>query len=154
VKLTRGKLVAVIAVAAGVMAVALTVTRNMMLDSATLQMKTGEFDRAATKLKVLANVGDSIAQSSLGDLYAYGWGVSKDDETAIYWYRRAGPIGPFEASDRSVSDPAAPAMYYVGRKYLGGEGVPRNEAEARKWFERSAQGGYAKAVEQLKQMHE
>ena len=48
-KLTRGKLVAVIAVAAGVMAVALTVTRNMMLDSATLQMKTGEFDRAATK---------------------------------------------------------------------------------------------------------
>jgi TPR repeat protein len=34
----------------------------------------------------------------------------------------------------------------------GGEGVARNEAEARKWFERSAQGGYAKAAEQLAQM--
>jgi TPR repeat protein len=42
-----------------------------------------------------------MAQFLLAELYAYGWGVAKDDETAIYWYRRAGPIGPTDESDRT-----------------------------------------------------
>jgi uncharacterized protein len=146
VRLTRGILAAVVAVAVCVLVVALIIARNMMLDNATSGMKTGEFGHAATKLKLLANLGDSTAQSLLGDLYAYGWGLSKDDETAVYWYRRTG------TPEASVSDPAAPAMHYVGRKYLGGEGIPRDETEARKWFERSAKGGFAKANEDLVRM--
>jgi len=125
-------------------AAVLIVGRNWLLDQATSEMKTDEFDRSAVKLKLLANVGDPTAQSFLGDLYAYGWGVSKEDERAIYWYRRAG------SSERSVSDPAAPAMYYVGKHYL--EATPSNNIEARKWFERSARGGFSKAKEDLEKM--
>jgi TPR repeat protein len=134
-------------------AVLLVVARTMVLDSATMQMKTGEFDRAATKLKSLANIGDSTAQSLVGDLYAYGWGVSKDDETAVYWYRRAGPLGPPDQAGPPVSDAAAPAMYYVGKRYMEGLGVKHDENEARKWFVRSANGGFSKADEELKRMH-
>jgi uncharacterized protein len=152
VKITRGKLVAVIAIVVGMTAAALTVARNMVLDNATLQIKTGEFNRAAVKLKILANVGDSTAQSLLGDLYAFGWGVSKDDEAAVYWYRRAGPIGPTDPFDGAVSDPAAPAMYYVGRQYMEGTSIKRDESEARKWLERSAKGGFLKADEELKRI--
>ncbi len=126
--------------------------RFWVFNDANLALKTGEYQVTLEKLRPWARLGDSDAQSTLGLLYAFGWGTPKDDAEAIKWFRRAGPMGPSEASDQAVSDPAAPAMYYVGRKYLGGEGVPRNEAEARKWFERAAQGGYTKAAEQLAQM--
>jgi len=127
-----------------VLALVLLVGRNLLLDQATSAMKSEQFDRAATKLKLLASVGDSTAQSLLGDSYAYGWGVPKNDEHAIYWYRRAG------TSDRSVSDPAAPAMYYVGKHYL--EATPGDKSEARKWFAWSARGGFSKAHEDLEKM--
>jgi len=79
---------------------------------------------------------------------ALGWGVPKSDDKAIAWYRRAA------VESEKARDPAAPLMYYIGRKYLGGEGIRRDEAEARKWLERSAQGGFAKATEQLAQMQD
>jgi TPR repeat protein len=120
--------------------------RNYTFEKAGAALKDGNYAEAASKLKVVASMGDSNAQALMGDLYALGWGVPKSDDEAIAWYRRAG----VERED--ARDPAAPSMYYIGRKYLGGEGIPRNEAEARKWFERSAQGGYAKATEQLAQM--
>lgn len=41
-------------------------------------------------------------------------------------------------------------MYFVGKRYLGGQGVPRDESEARKWFEKAKQGGYAAAQQELK----
>lgn len=126
--------------------------RFWVLNDANVALKTGEYQVTLQKLRPWALLGDSDAQSTLGLLYALGWGTPKDDTEAIKWFRRAGPMGPSEASEQSVSDPAAPAMYYVGRKYLEGEGIRRDEIEARKWFERSAQGGYAKATEQLAQM--
>lgn len=117
-----------------------------MFNEAAAALMDSNYTRAQERLKTLGNLGDSRAQALLGDFYAFGWGVPKDDQQAIAWYRRAGPDG------ESARDPAAPAMYYVGLKYWKGEGVPRSEAEARKWFERSAKGGYAKAAEALSQM--
>ena len=72
-------------------------------------------------------------------------GVQKDDGGAIKWYRPAGTGGA------DLRNSAAPAIYFVGRRYLEGTGVARDEVEARKWFERSAEGGYGKAAEQLAQ---
>jgi uncharacterized protein len=120
--------------------------RSHLFEKAAGALKEGNYAEAVSYLKVVASMGDPKAQALMGDLYALGWGVQKNDDEAIAWYRRAGPDG------EKVRDRAAPAMYYIGRKYLGGEGVTRNEAEARKWFQRSAQGGYAKAAEQLEQM--
>jgi TPR repeat protein len=121
-------------------------SRNYMFERAAAALNDGNYAEAAAKLKVAASMGDSNAQALMGDFYALGWGVQKNDDEAIAWYRRAG------VEKEAAQDPAAPAMYYIGRKYLGGEGIPRNEAEARKWLERSAKGGFAKADEELKRM--
>ena len=120
--------------------------RNHVFDEVATELTDGNYTRAKERLKTLGNLGDSKAQALLGDLYAFGWGVPKNDQEAISWYRRAGADG------EDARDPAAPAMYYVGLKYWKGEGVARSDAEARKWFERAAQGGYAKATEVLAQM--
>lgn|SRR5689334_21275352 len=154
VKGSGRKLVAVATAifAACVITVALLVARNMALEEAGSEMKSEQFDRAARKLTVLANLGDTTAQWLLADLYAFGRGVPKDDDKAIYWSRRAGPMLPSDESVQSVSDAAAPAMYYIGKTYQEGMGVKRDETEARKWFERSAKGGFAKAAEELKRM--
>ena len=124
--------------------------RFWVFNDASLALKTGDYGQAMRLLRPWAAVGDSKAQYILGELYAFGLGVAKDDEIAVYWYRRAGQIGPAEPSDESASDPAASAMYYVGKRYQEGTGVKRDEGEARKWFERSAKGGFAKAREELK----
>jgi uncharacterized protein len=138
--------VAAILVIVSVASFAFWWSRNHMFEKAAAAINDGNYAEAAAKLKVAASMGDSNAQVLMGDLYALGWGVRKSDDEAIEWYRRAG------VEKEDAQDPAAPAMYYIGRKYLGGEGVPRNEAEARKWLERSAKGGFAKADEELKRM--
>jgi len=105
-------------------------------------LKTGDYGAAQEKLLWAANLGSSDAQLLLGDLYALGWGVQGKDETAIKWYRRAG------SKVAGLSDPAAPAMYYIGLKLLKGEGVTADPAKARIWFERSAHGGFNGASKQ------
>lgn len=112
------------------------VFRNFQLDAATSAMKARDYSVAVTKLTPLAHLGDRQAQYLLGQMYAFGWGVAKDDEQAIQWFRKAAMW-----SD-GAADPAAPAEYYVGRSYREGQGVVANEAEAAKWLQRAAQGGY------------
>jgi TPR repeat protein len=138
--------VAAILVIVSVASYAFWWSKNYMFETAAAALNDGNYAEAAAKLRVAARMGDSNAQALMGDLYALGWGVRKSDDEAIAWYRRAG------VEKEDARDPAAPAMYYIGRKYLGGEGVPRDEEEARKWLERSAKGGFAKADEELKQM--
>lgn len=128
-----------------VLAIGLLLARNSMLDSAILMMKEDRFEQAASKLQPLAKLGDSTAQSLLGDLYAFGWGVPKSNETAIELYRRAG------TDDPTVNDAAAPAMYYVGKRYLDGPGA-RDLAEGKKWLERASKGRFGKATERLKEL--
>ena len=140
---------AALAAAIVVCIIAVSYYRFWVFNDANLALKTGNYAQTMRLLHPWAVIGDSKAQYTLGELYAFGLGVAQDDETAIYWYRRAGPIGPLDAGERSVTDPAAPAMYYVGKQYLDGTGVKRDEAKARKWFERSAKGGFAKAKAEL-----
>jgi TPR repeat protein len=142
-KLARG---AAILIIVAVASFAFFWSKNYFYAKAAVALDDGNYTEGAAKLRVAAFMGNSNAQSEMGDLYALGWGVPKNDDEAIAWYRRGGTHG------EDAQDPAAPAMYYIGRKYLGGQGIPRNEAEAHKWFERSAQGGYAKATEQLARM--
>jgi hypothetical protein len=118
-------------------------TRNYMFNQAVLALKEGNYLVASTKLKPLANMGDSHAQYLLGNIYAFGWGVEKNDAAAVHWYRRSGRW------TEKYRDPAAPAMFYVGESYLKGIGVSKDEGEAKKWLEMSANGGYLKASEQL-----
>jgi TPR repeat protein len=131
----RGKaLLAAALVVASVMAGALL--RNAELDAGGFALKTEDYPTALKKLRPLAYLGDSTAQYLLGLMYAYGWGVARDDEAAIGWFRRAGRWS------EGTADRAATAEYYVGREYAEGGVVPRDEALSRKWFQRAAEGGY------------
>lgn len=126
-----------------VLGVGAFILRQHFFNAGVMALKEGNYVQAASKLEPLARAGDSSAQDLLGDMYAFGWGVEKDDGEAIKWYRRAA------SSNVDVNDRAAPAMYFVGKRYLEGTGVAHDEVEARKWFERSAKGGYAKATQAL-----
>ena len=81
-----------------------------------------------------ADQGCADAQSSLGNMYAWGTaeGVVKDAE-AVKWSRKA--------ADQGYAD----AQHNLGRHYLAGEGVPKDDAEAVKWFRKAADQGNAPA---------
>lgn len=112
------------------------VIRNDILDAGASALKVGDYRKASEKLSTLARLGDGKAQYLLGQMYAFGWGVSKSDDEAIKWFRKAGMWS------EGTTDAAAAAEYYVGQGYAEGIGVTRNEAESQKWFRRAAEGGY------------
>jgi TPR repeat protein len=86
-----------------------------LFDAAILALREGNCLQAASRLKPLGHLGDSQARDLLGDMYAFGWGVQKDDSEAIKWYRRAG-TGAADLRDRAAS-----AMYFVGKRYQEGD---------------------------------
>jgi len=132
------KLTLIIICAASVAAlgIALVVVRNMQLDQATAALKTSDYTTALKKLQPLAQLGDSHAQYLLGQMYAFGWGVPRNDDAAIEWFRRAAMWS------EGLTDPAAAAEYYVGESYRDGRGVRKDVDEANKWMRRAADGGY------------
>ncbi len=122
------------------------------------------FERQRTaKVAVLAMQGDMYAQYRIGELYHYGGpGVPRDYTNAAKWYRKAADQGDAAAkyklgllkkrADRvakAKSDAANPenaeAQYKLGRCYLYGWGVGKNNSEAVKWFRKAAENGLAAA---------
>lgn len=121
--------------------------------------------------------GDVHAQFRLGFLYAYGRGVDRDDVEAAIWYRRAAEQGneaaraaleQLRAEGRLAAPPTGPtvsreavalraaaerggalAQYQLGLRYAMGDGVPRDPAQAVRWYREAAQQGLAPAQYQL-----
>ena len=62
----------------------------------------------------LANQGDALAQTTLGEMYANGKGVPQDYAQALVWFRKA--------ADQWY----APAQDDLSWMYAEGEGVPKN----------------------------
>ncbi len=81
-----------------------------------------DYPRAARILVPLARRGDAQAQTSLGFMYAQGYGVPQNYVKAAYWYRRAAEQGN------------ATAQYWLGLMYDKGHGVRSNVIEAYKWL--------------------
>ncbi len=55
------------------------------------------FERAFGLFKELAKSGDSEAMYYLGILYYEGWGVERDEDEAIKWWKRANRAGSLDA---------------------------------------------------------
>jgi TPR repeat protein len=73
---------------------------------------------------------DPAGQIKMGETYSAGtWKISKNDETATEWYRKAALQGDPEGE------------YRLGLCYASGLGVPKNEAVAVTWFSKAALGG-------------
>jgi TPR repeat protein len=67
--------------------------------------------------------------TSIGVLYARGWGVQKDDAKAREWYEKAA------AKNETI------AMFNLGGFYESGRGIPQDYDKAREWYEKAAANG-------------
>jgi uncharacterized protein len=100
-----------------------------------------DFGEAARWYERLAKQGDARAQSSLGLMYARGYGVPKNLETARRWWSFAA----------AQNDPGA--QYNLGVIYATGEGVPQDYKQAAHWLDRAAQRGHVQAQHNLGMLH-
>lgn len=79
--------------------------------------------------------GSADAALEIGMAYKEGArGVAQDDKKAFVWLSRA------------VAKKNAVAAFHLGRAYAGGAGAPSSQAEAAKWYTRSAEWGYPEGM--------
>jgi hypothetical protein len=101
------------------------------------EIRGGEYvawDRASyeTSMKVwlpMANDGDPVAQTNVGEIYEKGLGVPPDYVEAAKWYRRAAESGNARAASN------------LGYLYEQGLGVRKDPAEAVAWYRRATGAG-------------
>jgi TPR repeat protein len=58
---------------------------------------------AMTTLRKAAEEGQAVAQLQFGRLYENGWGVPKDNDQAMQWFRKGADAGNAEARERLVA---------------------------------------------------
>ena len=90
-----------------------------------------------TFIRGYAERGDATSQYNLGRAYQRGYGVLKDDEEAVWWFRKAAEQGH------------SWAQFGVGLAYVDGQGVPRDDQQAVRWFREAAEQGHVVAQSNL-----
>src|SRR5262245_56794059 len=66
------------------------------------------------------------AEFHMGQLYDFGFGVTRNDNEALAWYRKAAEHG------------SAAGLRAVGDFYYNGRGTPADAVEAGRWYRRAA----------------
>lgn len=92
-----------------------------------------DFTKAAGWYRKLAQSGDARAQTSLGLMYARGYGVAKNLAEAHRWWNYAA----------AQNDPGA--QFNLGLTYIQGQGVATDYARAARWFREAARRGHVQA---------
>jgi len=90
---------------------------------------TGNYQKALELFKPFAELGDGLAQSTLGLMYQRGMGTLKNDKKAVKWYGKAAEQG------------VGLAQVNLGFMYDHGLGVQQDYAEAVKWYRMAAEQG-------------
>ena len=80
---------------------------------------------------------DTEAQFTLGQRYARGIGILKNEKAAVHWFALAAESGHVEA------------QRYLAFEYLNGRGADKNEAEGMRWLRMAAENGDAPSQRQL-----
>lgn len=111
------------------------------VDDAVQAYLRGEFNKAVTLLRPVAEQGDAQAQTYMGILYEKGDGVPQDYAESVKWFRLA--------ADQGKAD----AQYYLGNMYRNGNGVPQDEAEAVIWYTKAAEQGKSAAQNSLGELY-
>jgi TPR repeat protein len=93
-------------------------------------------------LQPLADQGSAAARVKLGEMYATGHGVPKDEMLAVKWYRKA--------ADQNL----AVAQYNLGVIYRNGLGVSQDDTVAVQWFLKAADQGLGYAQYNLGVMYQ
>lgn len=92
-----------------------------------------DFAEAARWYRQLAAQGEAGAQTTLGLMYARGWGLAPNLAEARRWWSLAA----------AQNDPGA--QHNLGMVYLQGQGVARDLPQALHWFRRAAERGHVAA---------
>jgi len=129
----------------GALTILLLIAKNHCFDKGLLALKEEKYELAIKYLKPIAELGDRNAQSLIGECYAFGFGVPKNVEKALYWFRRSA-----NKSNCSGDECIAEELYFVGEKYLSGLRGKIEKNEAMYWIQRSAENGYPKAIDFMK----
>jgi TPR repeat protein len=89
-----------------------------------------DFAEAARWYRRLAARGEAAAQTTLGLMYARGWGLTPNLAEARRWWSLA------------AAQNDAGAQHNLGMVYLEGQGVARDPAQALHWFRQAARHGH------------
>lgn len=81
-----------------------------------------------------AKSGDAAAQNRLGEMYEFGYGVSRDANQALSWYQQAADQG------------LVVAQHNIGRAYNFGTGVKQDFSQAESWYRKAAEQGHMDAM--------
>jgi TPR repeat protein len=101
---------------------------------------TGDYAQAMEWYSKAANQNHRLAQFNLGQMYARGQGVEKDEVTAAMWIQRAAQGGDAGAQF-NLGDRCGRASTH-GLETDG----PESRIESYKWFKLAAAQGYGSAV--------
>ena len=79
-----------------------------------------------------ASLGDAYLQCTLGDMYASGDGVNRDNKKVLYWYNKS--------ADQNVQD-SAYAYVALGKLYREGIIAPKNMKKSEIYFSKASSLG-------------
>lgn len=102
----------------------------------------GDYEKAHTLWKELADKSDPRAMNNLGVLYDKGQGVPEDPALAAFWFLQSAKAGH------------AAGMSNLGRLMELGRGLPKDVAQAASWFRKAADKGLAEAQYNLAVLYE
>ncbi len=77
---------------------------------------------------------------NLGYMYHVGYGMAKNGEEAVKWYKKAADYGNVYA------------LGQLGEMYELGSGVPKDPTEAIKWYKKAADQGHSHAKARLQRL--
>ena len=132
----------------------------------------GDYDKAVSLWRPLAQAGDPDAQFNMGQANKLGRGVKVDMAAALDWYRKAAAQGHVRAEDnlgllmfqqgerasalpyleRSAMRGEPRAQYIVGTALFNGDLTAKNWPRAYALMSRASAAGLAQATSSLKQM--
>lgn len=95
--------------------------------------KSGDYLKALKEIEPLAVKGDPLAEHYLAFSYKHGLGVSKDEDEAVKWYKRAANQG------------LAKAQYDLANMYYEGLGTYPDTKQAIAWYREAAEQGHVSA---------
>lgn len=101
----------------------------------------GEFKKAFTAWKPLAERGYPRAQYGIAVLLEQGKGIARDPAEAARWYRKAAEHGVWEA------------QVNLGLLLIAGDGVTQDYAMAASWFQKAADLGSVEGQTNLAQLY-
>lgn len=96
--------------------------------------KDKEYKQELKTIEPAAQSGDAIAQNRLGEMYEFGYGLSRDAVAALSWYEKAAEQG------------LVVAQHNIGRAYNFGTGVQQDFSQAEQWYRKAAEQGHTDAM--------